>query len=231
MKELKRFIFMHLHVVLWLLAFCASIRVCYRVFCEGVCVLWWVRVAGKDVRLCWAYESVVRPPALGGPDSKHRASLPGQLSEDLFSSTPVCCGHTLRKYAAFTKHYHYCVLVSNCIKPSQICGSTWEFNYAQQPPSLPDLSVNLACRFYGQHLLAPLFFLLLLLFYVNFHLHEPMFVQTAVTILTGWSTPSCSLVCEIITLWNAGRLQLLHPLTTSTTRLPSVTSAVTATLF
>lgn len=116
---------------------------------------------------------------LGGLDSKHRGSLPGQLSEDLFSSTPVCCGHTLRKYAAFTKHYLtdiYCVLVSNCIKPSQICGSTWEFNYVQQPPSLPDLSVNLACCFYGQHLLAPLSFLLLLLVYVNFHLHELMFV-------------------------------------------------------
>lgn len=172
--ELKRFIFMRFYILLWLLAFCASICVCYRVFCGGVCVLWCAGVTGKDVRLCWAYESVARPPALGGQDSERRPSLPGLLSKELFSLTPVCCGHTLRKHAAFTKHYLtdlYCVLVSNGIKPSQNYGSTWGFNYAQQPSSLPDLSVKLSGLFHGQHLLAPLF--LLLLFSGNFLLREP----------------------------------------------------------
>ena len=222
---------MHLHIALWLLAFCASICVSYRVLRGGVCVLWCAGVTGRDVRLCWADESVARPPVLRGPDTEYRACLPGLLSEELFFLTPVCYGHTLRKYAAFIKHYlpdFYCVLGSYCIKPSQIHGSAWEYSCAQQPPSLPDLSVISTHFFHRQRLIAPLFIFSFSFLFIFIYTNRCLCRLRSLFWLAG--AHLALLWCEIVTLWKAGRLRLLHPPTTTTTQLPSVRSAVTATL-
>lgn len=142
---------MHLRVVSWLLAFCASVCACCRVFCGGVCVFWRAEATGRDVRLRWAGGCVARRPRRG---LGAQTPLPGLPSEEFFPQLQgaVAMHSENRKQAAFIKLYLAdlcCALVSLCTKPAQIYGSARE-----RPPSLSELSGNGTHLFYRQHLLA-----------------------------------------------------------------------------
>lgn len=96
--ELK--IFMCFHIIMWLLTFCASVLVigCFKEEFGSCDVQEW-----QDGMWDFAGLTYVLPSCLCW--DRHRASISGLLSEALFSLAPVCCGHTLRKYEAFIKHY------------------------------------------------------------------------------------------------------------------------------